>query len=46
MDTTVTVQWDMYVQYSRHICSRTYANNVKCIYTSVPGHIADSNEFK
>ena len=27
-----------------HICSGAYANNVKCMYTSAPGHV-DSNEF-
>ena len=30
---------------SRHICSRAYANNVKCMYISVSGHIVDCIEF-
>ena len=25
----------------RHICSGAYANNVKCMYTSVSSHIVD-----
>ena len=36
---------DMYGHYGRHICSGAYANNVKCMNTSVPGHSVDSSEF-
>ena len=32
MVTAVVVQWDKYVQCGRHICSGTFANNVKCMY--------------
>ena len=42
MLTTVEVQWDIYVQCGRDICSRAYASNVECMYTSVPGHIVHS----
>ena len=38
MYTTVDVQWDIHVQYGRHICSGEYANNVKCI----PGFLVTS----
>ena len=44
--TTVDVQWDIYVQSGRHICLKAYAINVECMYTSVPGNIADYSEFK
>ena len=30
---------------NRHICSGAYANNMKCIYTSVPGYIHICSEF-
>ena len=33
------------MQYGRLICSGTYVINVKCMYTSVPGHIVDWIEF-
>ena len=26
-------------------CSRAFASNVKCMYSSVPGHIVDCSEF-
>ena len=26
------------MQYGRHICSRAYASNVECMYTSAHGH--------
>ena len=29
----------------RYICSGVYANNVKCLYTSVTGHIVKCSEF-
>ena len=35
----------MYVQYGMHICSRAYANNVKCMCTRVAGHIVDCSGF-
>ena len=34
MKTTLLVQWDIYMQCGRHICSGAYANNVKCMHTS------------
>ena len=40
-----TVQWDMYVQCGKHICSGVYANNVKCMYTSASGHVFECTEF-
>ena len=51
-----TVMWGLYVDYSSsdmgHIHTvwqaylfRLYANNVKCVYTSIPGHIVDCSEF-
>ena len=39
------------MKHGRHICSRAYANNVKCTYSSVPGswfltgHTVDCNRF-
>ena len=47
METTLAVQWDIYmnVQCGRQIYSDVYANNVKCMYTSIPSHILDSSEF-
>ena len=36
----------MHVQSDRHISSGGYSNNVKCMYTSVPGHIVDCSEFR
>ena len=29
----------------RHICSWLYVSNVKCLYTSAPGHTVDCSEF-
>ena len=29
------------VQCGRHICSKVYANNMKCMYMSASGHIID-----
>ena len=29
----------------RHICSGTFSSNVKCMYTSVPGHTVDCCDF-
>ena len=45
MYTTVVVQWDIYMQYGRNICSEAHASHVKCMYTSVPSHIIDNDEF-
>ena len=50
------IMWSLYVDYSRsalghnaqyvrNICSREYASNVKCMYTSTPGHIVHCSEF-
>ena len=44
MSTTVVVHWDMCVQCGRHICSGAYANNVKCMCSSVHGHVVDCGE--
>ena len=41
---TVTALLDMYMQYSTHIYSEAYANNVK-MYTCTSGHVADFSEF-
>ena len=30
--------WDIYVWCCRHICSGAYANSVKCMCISLPGH--------
>ena len=46
MYTTVVVQWNMYMQYGKHIiCCGAYANNVKCMYSIFSGHIVDCSEF-
>ena len=45
MWTAVEVQWYIYVQCGRHICSGTYVSNVKCMYISAPGHIVNCIEF-
>ena len=48
--------WVLYVDYSSsadgthlqcgmHIYSGAYANNVKCMYITVPAHIVDCNRF-
>ena len=37
--------WDIYMQCGRHFCLWACISNVKCMYTSVPGHIVDSSEF-
>ena len=44
MYTTVAVEWNMYEQCGRHICSGAYTNNMKCTYTRAPGHIVDSSK--
>ena len=36
---------NIYVHCGRCICSGAISNNVKCMYTSVSGHIVDSFEF-
>ena len=33
------------MQCGMHIWSGAYACNVKCMYTSAPGHIIDSSEL-
>ena len=33
------------MQCGRHICSGEYANNMKFMHTSAPGHIVDCSEF-
>ena len=45
IDTTVWVEWDIYVQCGRHISSAAYANNVKFMYTNASGHIIDCIEI-
>ena len=42
---TAVVQWNVHVHHDRHICLGAYANNVKLIYSSIPGHIVDFIEF-
>ena len=41
----VDMWWDIHFAYGRHICSGAYANNVKCRYASVSGHIEPSLEL-
>ena len=41
----VEVLWNLNLQHGRHICSGAYANNVECMYTSVPGHTIDYSRF-
>ena len=38
------MQWDICVWCGRHICSEAYVNNVKYMYTNVPGHVADISD--
>ena len=45
MHITVEVQWDIYVQYGRYICSGAFASHVEWMYTSAPGHIFDCIGF-
>ena len=45
MQAKVVVQQYIYVQCGMHICAGAYANIVKCMYSSVPGHIVDCIEF-
>ena len=33
------------MQCDGHVCSETYASNLNCMFTSVPGHIVDFIEF-
>ena len=42
---TFVVQWDIHIQYGRHICLGAYVSNVKCMYTSICSHIVDCIEF-
>ena len=39
-----TLKWQYSGTYMCIVCSGAYANNVKCMYTRVPGHIFDSSE--
>ena len=45
MLSVVLVQWNVYVQCGRHICSGAYIVNVECMYTSAPGHTFDCIEI-
>ena len=45
MQTTVKLKCGLHVECGRHICSGTYASNVKCMYTSPPVHIVHFNQF-
>ena len=40
--TTVDIQWDIYVQCGRQMCSGSYDHYVKYMYTNAPGNIIDS----
>ena len=42
--TTVEVQLDINMNWGRQISSGAYVSNVKCMCTSVPGHISDCSE--
>ena len=35
------MQWEIYMQCGRHICSGAYASAVEYMYTSAPGQIID-----
>ena len=39
------MQWDICMQYGRHIWSGSYVINVKCMYNHASGHIIDDIEF-
>ena len=41
----MVVQWDIHMQFGRHICSGAYVNNVKCMYASAYGDIVYCIEF-
>ena len=41
MQTAVVVQWDVYVQCSRH----TYSGHMLIMYSSAPGHIVACSDF-
>ena len=45
INTKVEVQWDVYMQFGRKICSGAYASNVKCMYAVGHGHIVHCIEF-
>ena len=45
MWTTVVMQVNIDVQCGRHIFSGAFANNVKCMYTSVCGYTVHSSDF-
>ena len=42
---TVAVQSDMHVQCGRHISCRVYTSNVKCMYSSAPGHTVHCSDL-
>ena len=39
------VQFNIYEECGRVICSQAYANSVKRMYTSASGHTVDCSEF-
>ena len=45
MQYEIDIPLDIHVLCGRHFCSGTFANNVKCMFTSVSGHIVDCSEF-
>ena len=45
VECSFSAEWDIHVQYDRHICSGTYTKDVKCMYTSAHSHIVDCIEF-
>ena len=45
MQNTVLMQWDIQVQWGKYVCSGAYANNMKCMYISVYGHIGNCTVF-
>ena len=44
MSTTGVVQYDIHIQYGRHVCLGAYVNNVRCMFTSAGGDIVDCIE--
>ena len=44
MKTTVEMQWNIYLECCRHICSGQNVTNVEYMYASVSGHIIDCIE--
>ena len=41
----VAVHCDIHVHCDRDICSGAYANNMRCMYTSVFGNIANCSKY-